>query len=260
MKKSFIFILFSNAVILARDKSVFSIISLRISNSPIYLGYVALFISGCLILSAINLGYVALFISGCLILSAINFLTCSIPPKPHGFISLPLESGLHTGIRKITTYLYSRRVNLTISFGGFIMLLFPIKQCFSILGWMDYFPLVSAIYAALFTAVSLLCEKKDLPDFFAFISIMTCAFFIAFTIRQCNIHDISYLLLTYTTSSGLLLVGGDYSFSTPRKLVLFADREVSGTPGQQQDKYQSNVNQPTSHHPSLNIASENDKN
>ena len=156
---------------------------------------------------------------------------------------------------RIINYLYSKRFNISLSLVGLFTLLWPLKVFFHMLGIMDYFPLVSAIYSVFFTAFSLLSKEKDLPGKLGFMYIFTYSLFMSLCIRQGYVPD---LLLSFITSSGLLAFFSNY-INVQSKIVLYANNEVPSTNGQQQHHNYNDINQPTSHDPSLNITSQNDK-
>lgn len=181
------------------------------------------------------------------------------PRNPHVFVNKPLESGIYSPIKKIFLFLYGRRSNIILSLGGLILLLIPLKIFFNILDLMVYFPLVSSIYASLFTAVSLLCRGKELPSLLGFINIITFVFFIAVCIQQLNVQDLACFFLSFMASSELLFFNSDYSYKAGNKSVLLMDNMQPGSGSQPEAQSKGTTYNPTSQNPSLNITSDSDK-
>lgn len=181
------------------------------------------------------------------------------PRNPHVFVNKPLESGIYSPIKKIFLFLYGRRSNIILSLGGLILLLIPLKIFFNILDLMVYFPLVSSIYASLFTAVSLLCRGKELPSLLGFINIITFVFFIAVCIQQLNVQDLACFFLSFMASSELLFFNSDYSYKAGNRSVLLMDNMQPGSGSQPEAQSKGTTYNPTSQNPSLNITSDSDK-
>lgn len=101
------------------------------------------------------------------------------PPKPHAFVSLPLQSKVFSVIlEKIN----NNKIRLTLSGMGSFMLLMPTKFFFYQLGLEWLFPVVAAFYICLFVTVSLLLDMKDLPTAFTYIVIFTFGGFLVYMI------------------------------------------------------------------------------
>jgi hypothetical protein len=181
------------------------------------------------------------------------------PPNPHIFVNKPLESGIYLTVKKIWTFFYGRKFNIILSLTGLILLLIPLKIFFHILGLMVYFPLVSSIYACLFTAVSLLCRGKELPSLLGFINIMTFAFVIAVSIHQLNVQDLSCFFLSFMASSELLIYNTGFSNNLDNRSILLMDNFQPGSGSQPEAQSKGTNYNPTSQNPSLNITSYDDK-
>lgn len=181
------------------------------------------------------------------------------PPNPHIFVNKPLESRIYLPVTKISIFLYSRMLSFIISLTGLILLLIPLKIFFRIFDIMEYFPIVSSIYACLFTAVSFLCRGKELPSLLGFINIMTCAFVIAVTIQQLNAQDLACFFLSFMGSSELLFHNSYFSYNPYNTSALFMDNIQPGSGSQPEAQSEGTTYNPTSRNPSLNITSNDDK-
>jgi hypothetical protein len=199
-----------------------------------------------------------------LVLLSIAFLIVTVrntmvnKQRKLGFNGVSYYAYLQTIIINIKTYLHSKRFNIIISLVVYITLL-PLKVFFSIFNWMDYYPLVSCVSSALYISLSLLSKEKDLPGKLGFINIIAYSIIISFCIRQGNIDCLPYLFFSFFTSNSLLVIASDNYFNMQRKTVLYMNNQESSAATQQQYNNYNNFNQPTSHDPSLNITSENDR-
>lgn len=101
------------------------------------------------------------------------------PPKPHAFVSLPLQSKVFSVIME---KINNNKIRLALSGMGSFMLLMPTKFFFYQLGLEWLFPVVAAFYICLFVTVSLLLDMKDLPTAFTYIVIFTFGGFMVYMI------------------------------------------------------------------------------
>jgi cytochrome c oxidase subunit 1 len=123
------------------------------------------------------------------------------PPKPHAFVSLPLQSGLHSVISltkmnlkilytKIVSF-YSRMIsNLPLLIVLFVSIGFPMKKLLFLLNMQNMLPLFAGAYSALLVVV-FTCYKGDkLPRTLVFVT----AFFFAAALSLIFANVLLYLL------------------------------------------------------------------
>ena len=82
------------------------------------------------------------------------------PPKPHAFVSLPLQSIIN--IKKILNFLYSKKYNFIISLLFSIILLLPAKLFMGLLNIHHLYPILAGLYTCLITLVLILFNERDL--------------------------------------------------------------------------------------------------
>lgn len=118
------------------------------------------------------------------------------PPKPHAFVSLPLQSIVGNTLNNVWK---KKKTNLLLSAMGSVMLLIPLRLGMILLDLMDFFPIVTALYVCMFVTVSLMFENKHLPSIYAFIFIFTYTLLLGYLLRTIDWSLLYSFFLCYVT-------------------------------------------------------------